>query len=601
VSINRLPRLPRILALGTFGPRGNGGRVGVPHQKDGAGRIEGYPGGGDRTMAHWSRIGSLSPSASATAIVCLGLLLLPLFVRPAASSVWDANEAFYVQTPREMVESGDWLRPTFNGQPRLNKPPLSYWVVAVPYRLFGVDLVWARLVMALAGTGSVLLLYVLGRQLLDPAAALVGAALFATTFRFLIVSRRLLIDALLLFLILAAVVAFVHWARTGRRAPFLLMCLALGLGFLTKGPAAWLPLPLFALYLVWAGGWNRLRSAPWIAGGLILVAVSGSWFVLLGFTHGWEVVSAFLLEENVGRYLAVDFGPRRGPFYYFGVLLGDFFPWSILLPAALWIAVRRSAERSAAFFLTGWIVLYLGVFSLSYNKQEYYILPLYAAAALLIAGYGSAAAGRDFARLSARAAGVLLVAAGAVFVPVGLSLFPSSRWVVLLALFLAAAGVFLWRARILPAALLLSGFYAAAFFFLAPALEQYRPVFPLVESLRRLSDAADIRDFRVGYYRFTAPSLRFYLDRDILESYDPDEAAAFLRSGDPAFLLTDEPGLAELRTRVPEMEVLDRRPRLRTTLRSLIRPGPNTEQHPEHRWTSSVYLVGTSVPGPDRR
>jgi 4-amino-4-deoxy-L-arabinose transferase-like glycosyltransferase len=550
-------------------------------------------------MSSWSGTGSLSPRTAA--ILCLGLLLLPLFVRPAASSVWDANEAFYVQTPREMVESGDWLRPTFNGQPRLNKPPLSYWVVAIPYRFLGVRLVWERLVMALAGMGSVLLVYVLGRQLLDPSSALVGAALFATTFRFLIVSRRLLIDALLLFLILAATVAFIHWLKTGRRAPFLLVCLGLGLGFLAKGPVAWLPLPLFALHVVRAGGWDRLRSAPWIAGGLILVAVSGSWFVLLGLSHGWEVVSAFLLEENVGRYLGADFGPRRGPFYYFGVLLGDFFPWSILLPAALWIAFRRPArERSAAFFLAAWIVLYLGVFSLSYNKQEYYILPLYPAAALLIAGYGPAAAGRGFATLSARAAGVLLVAAGAVFVPAGLSLFPSSRWVVPLALFLAAAGVFLWRVRILPAALLLSGFYALTFLWVSPALEAYKPVAPLAASLRaRAKEAAD-PDFRAGYFRYTAPSLRFYLDRDILESYDPDEAAAFLRSG-PAFLLTDEPGLAELRTRVPEMEVLDRRPRLRTTLRSLIRPGPNTEHRPEDRWTSSVYLVGASVPGPDRR
>ncbi len=69
----------------------------------------------------------------------LSVFSLPLFVSLDTSSIWDANEAFYVQTPREMVESSNWLVPHFNGEPRLNKPPLSYWLVAGLYSLFGVS------------------------------------------------------------------------------------------------------------------------------------------------------------------------------------------------------------------------------------------------------------------------------------------------------------------------------------------------------------------------------------------------------------------------------------------------------------------------------
>jgi 4-amino-4-deoxy-L-arabinose transferase-like glycosyltransferase len=68
----------------------------------------------------------------------LALAILPYFVGLGASSVWDANEAFYVETPREMIERGDYVSPTFNYEPRLNKPVLSYWVVAAFYRAFGV-------------------------------------------------------------------------------------------------------------------------------------------------------------------------------------------------------------------------------------------------------------------------------------------------------------------------------------------------------------------------------------------------------------------------------------------------------------------------------
>ena len=57
------------------------------------------------------------------AVLCAAAL--PYFTRLGASSLWDANEAFYTETPREMIESGDLTNPSFNYQPRFNKPPLS--------------------------------------------------------------------------------------------------------------------------------------------------------------------------------------------------------------------------------------------------------------------------------------------------------------------------------------------------------------------------------------------------------------------------------------------------------------------------------------------
>ena len=65
--------------------------------------------------------------------------VVPYFLNLGVSSIWDANEAFYAQTPREMIETGDYVTPSFNFQLRMNKPVLSYWNVAASYRLFGVS------------------------------------------------------------------------------------------------------------------------------------------------------------------------------------------------------------------------------------------------------------------------------------------------------------------------------------------------------------------------------------------------------------------------------------------------------------------------------
>ncbi|HZJ30980.1 MAG TPA: hypothetical protein VFD21_05395, partial [Vicinamibacterales bacterium] len=78
-------------------------------------------------------------------LVLLAAAVVPFFVRLADSSIWDANEAYYVETPREMLESGDYLNPSFNYEPRFNKPVLSYWIVAGMYRVFGVSIAVERL------------------------------------------------------------------------------------------------------------------------------------------------------------------------------------------------------------------------------------------------------------------------------------------------------------------------------------------------------------------------------------------------------------------------------------------------------------------------
>jgi len=81
--------------------------------------------------------------------VLLAVACSVYFVALGNSAIWDANEAFYVETPREMLEANDLVNPTFNYEPRFNKPVLSYWIVAAFYRMFGVSVGVQRLAIAL--------------------------------------------------------------------------------------------------------------------------------------------------------------------------------------------------------------------------------------------------------------------------------------------------------------------------------------------------------------------------------------------------------------------------------------------------------------------
>jgi 4-amino-4-deoxy-L-arabinose transferase-like glycosyltransferase len=78
------------------------------------------------------------------------LVLAPFFLNLGGSALWDASEAFYGETAREMLERSDLIFPTFNYQPRNQKPPLTYWCIAAAYRLIGINEFSTRLPAAIA-------------------------------------------------------------------------------------------------------------------------------------------------------------------------------------------------------------------------------------------------------------------------------------------------------------------------------------------------------------------------------------------------------------------------------------------------------------------
>ncbi len=520
----------------------------------------------------------------------MALLALPLFVSLDTSSVWDSNEAFYVQTPREMVEHGDWIVPRFNGQPRVNKPPLSYWLVAAPYSVFGVSIFWERLMLALLAYASVWAVFLSGRILVSERAALLAAVLFTTTFRFQVLARRLLIDILLLFCILAALTAFLYWWKRGRGSGLILAALFLGLGVLAKGPVIFLPALILAAFTFWSVPSDRLRRAPWARSLLVFLLVASSWYLLLGITQGWDSVSDFLWKENLGRFTHVDFGPQRGLQYYPLVFLADYFPWSILLLGAVagrWSA-RRFPDHSLSILVALWMGSFLLFFSLSLNKQEYYILPVYPVASLWLA----ACLDREKMPVWSRwlVCGVLFAAAASLAV-VACSLFRdvTGWWLPLLCL--AAVGPAVAGSRIRLAAWTLSLFYALAYLVYLQPLEEYRPVRHLSKIIPSGSPSG--APVTAGYYRLSTPSLAYYLNSTILELGTPEQALEALRAPGPVYLIMAAEDYPRLKRDLgPILKIEGVRPKLYTTASTLVEGWKRgrLDIRPE-AWTRPVYLV----------
>jgi 4-amino-4-deoxy-L-arabinose transferase-like glycosyltransferase len=317
--------------------------------------------------------------------VLIGLLALTLnLAGNGRTSLWDRDEPRYAGCVREMRARGDWIHPTFNGEPRYHKPILIYWLMRGGVALGGDNPFGARLVSAIAGVGTCLLVRAMGRRMLGPRTGMLAALMLATSPIMVAESKLATTDATLALVLVGA--QFCLWElgqRPSRRLAagfWTLMALAT----LTKGPVGAALIATSGLVSWWWGGptacWSRLRWRWGLPGFVLLVA---PWLVAIGVASHGEFFR-FAIGQQVVNRVASGMEKHTGfPGYYLVTTLGTFHPWSALLPAAILGAWARRRAHPLFGFLLGWVVGPLILLECVRTKLVHYYLPAIPACALL--------------------------------------------------------------------------------------------------------------------------------------------------------------------------------------------------------------------------
>jgi 4-amino-4-deoxy-L-arabinose transferase-like glycosyltransferase len=490
--------------------------------------------------------------------VLLAAAVAPFFVNLGDSSIWDANEAYYVETPREMIESGDYINPSFNYEPRFNKPVLSYWIVAGMYRVFGVSVTVERLAIAAFALITIVAAWFLGRAVsVHPLAAPLAALGLAAGPRFFMFSRRIFVDMAVTTMMTLTLLFFALAERyPSRRRLFLtLMYVSVGLGVLTKGPvAAVIPFLVFVAYLAVHRELGRLREMMIPTGTVIALLIVAPWYVALYQRHGWMHISEFFIGENVGRFTETIGTQERGPFFYLPELVHDMLPWSLCLPAILfaWKKDRHSRQdpsRRLRTLLLLWIGVTVALFSMSQTKQDLYIFPVVAAVAALGGDWVARFLGPGKAGHYDRWFTGTLSVVGVVMVLLGgglLYLFggdtpvylirgaQASAWVAIAGGVLVAALPWGRRygAAIATGLVTLIAFNWILVLLVLPSFEQFKPVVPLSRAIEQRAGPSDV----IAHSEVALPSMVYYLRRHI-EGIYPAQMAERLRSGTRLFVV----------------------------------------------------------------
>ncbi len=321
------------------------------------------------------------------------LALLSFVAALGRGAVGDTDEAFYAESAREMVESGDWLTPHFNYEPRFQKPALYYWLTAAVFLVTGPTELASRLWSAAAGIGLVLLTAAVGRRWYDESTGLVAGAITATSFGYFALARMALPDLPLAFFISltiwAALVATLERERHPRHW-LLLVAVAAALGFLMKGPLALVipALVVLPILLIERRTFD-LAFADVVLAAIVFVAIASPWYLAMWAQHGTEYLRGFFVGDNLERFATARFNDPRPWWFYLPVLAGGLLPWTPL--TLVWLgpvaqfAARRRDVGTIELRLLLWLVLPLLFFTLSVGKQPRYVLPLLPPLAVLLA------------------------------------------------------------------------------------------------------------------------------------------------------------------------------------------------------------------------
>lgn len=331
-----------------------------------------------RRLAHYDHVALASASVL---VACIAWMA-------AHVPVLDNNEGVYARVAMEMARGGSWIVPTLDGVPYLEKPPLLYWITAFSIRVVGLDEAAVRLAPILGWSATLAAVYFFSRRWWNPRVALLGAAVTASSPLVVLLSCALMFDMLFtgceawaLFALYEALAG--DHGRRWLRVSFA----ALGLAILAKGFVALVFFGAASLVLLADPATRRTR--------LRILADPLAWVLLASIAVPWHVSASvaqpgfawfYFINEHVMRFLGLrvpnDYY-RGAPWYYLPRFAGTMAPWLLLLlvPAR----PAPAAERELRRYLAACVLVPLVFFTASQAKANYYMIVAVPPLAMLLA------------------------------------------------------------------------------------------------------------------------------------------------------------------------------------------------------------------------
>lgn len=284
------------------------------------------------------------------------------------------SEARYIEIPRQMLVTGDWLTPHINGVQYFEKPPLFYWIQAF-FLQFGESEFYGRIATSIVVTLTCLATYATGRLLYGRRAGLLAAFALATSILGYGLSRVAMLDAPVTLFLTCAIASFLFaqktTVKTGKARFYYLMYAFAALAMMTKGLIGIvIPALVIGGWIALTKNWSILLKAKLPTGLLLFLSVAAPWHILMQMQHP-DFFDFYFIHEHFTRFLTNEH-KRTAPWWFFiAITTVGALPWLLAL-------FRKKISLSTDnIFLCLWIIIPLIFFSTSHSKLVPYIFPIF--------------------------------------------------------------------------------------------------------------------------------------------------------------------------------------------------------------------------------
>lgn len=305
------------------------------------------------------------------------------------NDIWTPNESFYAEAVREMFESGNFLEIFYNYEPRYNKPPLTYWLIAASSSIFGLNEFGIRLPIVLLGIGSIWFTYLIGKRLYGDKGGLYAMVMMAFSVQLLAVKQYASPEIPLTFFFTLTMYYFLKGFQENKFKHILWAYIALGLTVLTKGfPYIIVIGGIIGLYTLCECNfnlnriWHRIKFLKLHIGIPIVALIGLSWVIFMYLKDGQEFWVVYK-RETIDRAMSKKSNGLK-PFFYLEVISWSIIPYSIVFFYAIVKWVKDWRTSSQIIFPFCWFIVMLVIFTVAKGKIPTYMIQAHPAMLLLI-------------------------------------------------------------------------------------------------------------------------------------------------------------------------------------------------------------------------
>ncbi|MDN5204946.1 glycosyltransferase family 39 protein [Fulvivirgaceae bacterium BMA10] len=323
----------------------------------------------------------------------ISLLLVVYFWGLGLNDIWNPNEAFYADATREMFERNNFLEFFYNAEHRFNKPPMTYWVIALSASVFGLNEFAIRFPIAMMAVLTIWLTYLIGKKIYDRRVGTMAAVIMALSAQFTANARYATPEIPLTFFFTLTLYLFIRGYSDKDFRFLLLSYFAFGLTILTKGyPYLIVIGAIMVSYLFFHADFNIKKF--WKELGVLRIHIGLPIVLIIGFSWPmymyWKYEGLFLdvlNAETMERALSYDSKGFEDIFYYLIISTWGFFPYSLAFFVALGYYLYHYKQLKQIAFAFVWFGVMLVIFTAAKGKLPTYFIQAHTALSLITAKF----------------------------------------------------------------------------------------------------------------------------------------------------------------------------------------------------------------------